>query len=267
MWLGSEQTSTDSVAQEIPLISGTRCVTKPAGLQRVTAPCPICLPHSSPLWDESIRGVAARSTSCAMVTLVSSYQTPIITQQSIEQLLNCGQVGSTIGRLQEDAKAIKNDLSALHSQQKSRQTSKILSDFEVGVSPCCCPLHPHHCAVSLLVTAAACSEISCLRVVPPGPVSGPFGILRCTANLRGIDLGAGSPQGLPGRHEGGKGEGGGQPAQAACGCPVAGSARTREGGGRGQCRAAGSSAGGLPQSQPIPMAPECTFHVWMSCTS
>ena len=49
----------------------------------------------------------------------------------------CGvQVGSSIGRLQEEAKAIKNDLSAAHSQQKSRQTSKILSDFEVCYSMC-----------------------------------------------------------------------------------------------------------------------------------
>ena len=52
---------------------------------------------------------------------------------SAEPLLNHRQVGSSIGRLQEDAKAIKNDLSAMHSQQKSRQTSKILSDFEVGL--------------------------------------------------------------------------------------------------------------------------------------
>ena len=46
------------------------------------------------------------------------------------------QVGASIGRLQEEAKAIKNDLSAAHSQQKSRQTSKILSDFEVCSSMC-----------------------------------------------------------------------------------------------------------------------------------
>ena len=46
------------------------------------------------------------------------------------------QVGASIGRLQEEAKAIKNDLSAAHSQQKSRQTSKILSDFEVCYSMC-----------------------------------------------------------------------------------------------------------------------------------
>ena len=46
------------------------------------------------------------------------------------------QVGASIGRLQEEAKAIKNDLSAAHSQQKSRQTSKILSDFEVCFSMC-----------------------------------------------------------------------------------------------------------------------------------
>lgn len=47
------------------------------------------------------------------------------------------QVGSSIGRLQEDAKAIKDDLSAAHSQHKSRQTSKILSDFEVSLTHTC----------------------------------------------------------------------------------------------------------------------------------
>ena len=51
------------------------------------------------------------------------------------------QVGASIGRLQEDAKAIKNDLSAMHSQHKSRQTSKILSDFEVGLLKFVCLSH------------------------------------------------------------------------------------------------------------------------------
>jgi len=56
---------------------------------------------------------------------------------SAEQLLCHVQVGSSIGRLQEEAKAIKDDLSAAHSQHKSRQTSKILSDFEVGFWTLC----------------------------------------------------------------------------------------------------------------------------------
>ena len=42
-----------------------------------------------------------------------------------------GQVGSATVRLQEDAKSIKEALTALHSQHKSTQTSKILVDFEV----------------------------------------------------------------------------------------------------------------------------------------
>ncbi|EIE21609.1 snare-domain-containing protein [Coccomyxa subellipsoidea C-169] len=39
-------------------------------------------------------------------------------------------VGSTTVRLQEDAKSIKEALTVAHSEHKSRQTTKILSDFE-----------------------------------------------------------------------------------------------------------------------------------------
>lgn len=39
-------------------------------------------------------------------------------------------------RLQEAAKSIKEALTLAHSEHKSRQTSKILSDFEVSKSPC-----------------------------------------------------------------------------------------------------------------------------------
>lgn len=69
-----------------------------------------------------------------------------------EQNRHLMQVGASIGRLQEDAKAIKNDLSAAHSQHKSRQTSKILSDFEVTI----------HSAVSLLI--AFQHGIKCLPI-------------------------------------------------------------------------------------------------------
>ena len=81
------------------------------------------------------------------------------------------QVGASIGRLQEDAKAIKNDLSAAHSQHKSRQTSKILSDFEVtihsadsllvafqhGINVCLSELSPFQHLVEPMVTLEATS--------------------------------------------------------------------------------------------------------------
>ena len=44
----------------------------------------------------------------------------------------CDQVGSATVRLQEDAKSIKEALTVAHSEHKSRQTTKILSDFEVS---------------------------------------------------------------------------------------------------------------------------------------
>ena len=47
------------------------------------------------------------------------------------QLAWCGQVGADITRLQEDAKGIKERLKTEHSENKSVQTTKILSNFEV----------------------------------------------------------------------------------------------------------------------------------------
>ena len=41
-------------------------------------------------------------------------------------------------RLQEDAKSIKEALTIAHSEHKSRQTTKILSDFEVGLTNLAC---------------------------------------------------------------------------------------------------------------------------------
>ena len=95
------------------------------------------------------------------------------------------QVGSSIGRLQEDAKAIKNDLSAMHSQHKSRQTSKILSDFEVGVLRSACLSKPVLLKYHPLASAMRChmssakdsgrasiwSRNTCsIWVIPQGPL-------------------------------------------------------------------------------------------------
>ena len=44
-------------------------------------------------------------------------------------------MGSATVRLQEDAKSIKEALTAVHSAHKSTQTSKILVDFEVTPPP------------------------------------------------------------------------------------------------------------------------------------
>ena len=66
-------------------------------------------------------------------------------------------MGSATVRLQEDAKSIKETLTAVHSQQKSTQTSKILVDFEVrrpgrsaAVATCTC--------MCLLARDAGCSS-------------------------------------------------------------------------------------------------------------
>lgn len=43
-------------------------------------------------------------------------------------------VSTATGRIQEDARDIKEQLLRLGSDQKNRQTTKILNDFEVGNS-------------------------------------------------------------------------------------------------------------------------------------
>jgi hypothetical protein len=164
----------------------------------------------------------------------------------------CHQVGSTIVRLQEDAKGIKEALTVVHSEHRSRQTSKILSDFEVHSgsaqsdnvkqkSTSSLRSHGNHttCVDRSVISCDVCQLI------------GEYGAKQCHVLVQahevervssrpssfpvswmGVSFPAGHTEGLSDDHAGCQGQGGGQPAQAARACPCA-AARRGPSGSRG----------------------------------
>ena len=76
-------------------------------------------------------------------------------------------VAGAISKIQDDAQDIKAQLLRVPPQHKTRQTTKILSDFEVGRKPESCPSAPSDLSQSASIISVAISTILALSLSLP----------------------------------------------------------------------------------------------------